>query len=293
VPLLARDALIGALTLASATPNRFGRADVELARELGRRVAIAIDNVRLLEETRRALHLRDEFLRVASHELRTPIASLRLSAESLLRANERGRSVSPEVLDRSLRRVVGNTVRLEHLTSELLDVTRIEQGRLGLTPVELELGALVRDAVDHLALDLEAARCPVTLASPAPVVGHWDRSRLEQVVANLLTNAAKFGVGKPIEIQIERLGDQARLVVTDHGIGIDPARRPYVFDRFERAVPSSSYGGLGLGLYIARSIVIAHGGTIGVDSELGAGSTFTVILPCTTAALRANRAIAN
>jgi signal transduction histidine kinase len=95
-------------------------------------------------------------------------------------------------------------------------------------------------------------------------------------------NAAKFGAGKPIEIRIERLGAAARLTVTDHGIGIDPARRPYVFDRFERAVPSSRYGGLGLGLYIARSIVVAHGGTITVESVLGAGSSFTVTLPCST-----------
>jgi len=121
----------------------------------------------------------------------------------------------------------------------------------------------------------------------------WDPSRLEQVVTNLMTNAAKFGAGKPIEIRIERLDGTARLAVTDHGIGIDPARRPYVFDRFERAVPSSRYGGLGLGLYIARSIVVAHGGTIAVDSEPGAGSTFTVTLPCTTPEPSAEPPIAN
>jgi signal transduction histidine kinase len=113
-----------------------------------------------------------------------------------------------------------------------------------------------------------------------PIVGRWDPSRLEQVVTNLMTNAAKFGAGKPIEIRIERSGADAQLTVTDHGIGIDPARCRHVFDRFERAVPSSRYGGLGLGLYIARSIVVAHGGTITVESELGAGSTFTVTLPC-------------
>jgi signal transduction histidine kinase len=120
----------------------------------------------------------------------------------------------------------------------------------------------------------------VSVECAAPVIGQWDPSRLDQVVTNLLSNAAKFGAGKPIEIRIEQLGDSARLTVIDHGIGIDPARRPRVFDRFERAVPSSRYGGLGLGLYIARSIVIAHGGTIAVDSELGAGSMFTVTLPC-------------
>jgi predicted ATPase/signal transduction histidine kinase len=280
VPLCARDAVIGVLTLVAMTPNRFTRADADLAVDLGRRMALGLDNARLLDETRRALHLRDEFLRIASHELRTPLASLRLSAQGLLRAVERNRALSPDILDRTLRRVLGNTIRLEQLTSELLDVTRIEQGSLHLNPVEITLDAIVRDAVDHIEADLAAAGSSVSIDCAAPVVGRWDPSRLDQVVTNLLSNAAKFGAGKPIEIRIERLGGAARLAVIDHGIGIDPARRAYVFDRFERAVPSSRYGGLGLGLYIARSIVVAHGGTITVDSELGAGSTFTVTLPC-------------
>jgi signal transduction histidine kinase len=280
VPLYVRDAAVGVLTLSSVTPNRFSRADVELAVELGRRMALAIDNARLLDETRRALHLREEFLRIASHELRTPLASLRLSAQGLLRAAERNRAVSPEILDRTLRRVLGNTARLEQLTSELLDVTRIEQDRLQLNPTEIALDAIVREAVEQIEAELAAAGSSVSIECAAPVVGRWDPSRLEQVVTNLMTNAAKFGAGKPIEIRIDRLGADARLAVTDHGIGIDPARCPHVFDRFERAVPSSRYGGLGLGLYIARSIVVAHGGTITVDSELGAGSTFTVTLPC-------------
>ena len=281
VPLYVRDAVIGTLTFVSSTAHRFARADAELAVELGRRVALAIDNARLLEETRRALHLREEFLRIASHELRTPLASLRLSAQGLLRATERNRAVSPEILDRTLRRVLGNTARLEQLTSELLDVTRIEQGRLHLNPIEIALDEIVREAVEHIASELAATGSQVSIECTAPVVGRWDPSRLEQVVTNLVINAAKFGAGKPIEIRIARRGADAQLAVTDHGIGIDPARRPFVFDRFERAVPSSRYGGLGLGLYIARSIILAHGGTITVDSEPGAGSTFTVTLPCT------------
>jgi signal transduction histidine kinase len=175
--------------------------------------------------------------------------------------------------------VLGSTTRLEQLTSELLDVTRIEQGRLALTPAEIALDAIARQAAEHLAPELAAVGSRVSIECAAPVVGRWDPSRLEQVVTNLLTNAAKFGAGKPIEIRIDRRGDAARLAVTDHGIGIDPARLPRVFERFERAVPSSSYGGLGLGLYIARSIVVAHGGTIDVASEPGAGATFTVTLP--------------
>jgi signal transduction histidine kinase len=253
---------------------------VELAVELGRRMAMAVDNVRLLDATRRALHLREEFLRIASHELRTPLTSLRLSTQGLLRATERNRAVAPELLDRTLRRVLSNTARLEQLTSELLDVTRIEQGHLHLNPIEISLDAIVREAVEHIEAELTASGSSVSIECAAPVMGQWDPSRLEQVVTNLVSNAVKFGAGKPIEIRIERLGADVQLTVTDHGIGIDPVRRPFVFDRFERAVPSSRYGGLGLGLYIARSIVVAHGGTVTVDSELGTGSTFTVTLPC-------------
>src|SRR5262249_18763523 len=117
VPLYVRDAVIGVLTLAAVTAYRFARADLELAVDLGRRMALAIDNARLRDETRRALQLREEFLRIASHELRTPLASLRLSAQGLLRVTERNRTVSPEVLDRTLHRVLGNTARLEQLTS--------------------------------------------------------------------------------------------------------------------------------------------------------------------------------
>jgi len=279
VPLCIRGTAVGALALGSAASGQLGRADLELAVELGRRLTLAIHNARLLDETRRALHLREEFLRIASHELRTPLASLRLSAQALLRAAERGREVPQEFMDRSLRRMVGNSHRLEQLTAELLDVTRIEQGRLVLHLADVALDAVVRQAVEQLEPDLTAAGASVAIHCEAPIYGRWDPARLEQVVAILVTNAAKFGPGKPIAIRLEQLGDTARLAVIDRGIGIDPARRPYVFDRFERAVPSMSYGGLGLGLYLARAIVVAHGGAITVDSELDVGSTFTVTLP--------------
>ncbi|HWO25848.1 MAG TPA: AAA family ATPase [Kofleriaceae bacterium] len=280
VPLAARDRRLGALTVFSGTPRWFGPADVELVSELGRRIALWVDNARLLDETRRALQLRGEFLSIASHELRTPLAALRLTAQGLLRAAETGRAVPPEFLDRSLHRMLSRTARLEELTSELIDVTRIEQGRLELVPSELALDALVRDVALHLEPELAAARCTVAIDCPAPVTGVWDGARLEQVITNLLGNALKFAPGQPIELRIVREGDRAILTVTDHGIGIDPARRPYIFDRFERAVSPTNYGGLGLGLYIARSIVVAHGGTIEVASEPGHGATFTVTLPC-------------
>jgi signal transduction histidine kinase len=287
VPLAMRDRWIGVLTVFAGTPRRFAPADVELVTELARRIALWSDNARLLDETRRALRVRQEFLSIASHELRTPLAALRLTAQGLLRAAETGRTVPPALLDRSLQRMLSRTGRLEQLTSELIDVTRIEQGRLELVRTELALDALVRDVVEQLEPELAAAGCPVTLDCPEPVTGAWDGGRLEQVITNLLGNALKFAAGKPIEIRLVRVrsapelgaGDCAVITVADHGIGIDPARRPYIFDRFERAVSAANYGGLGLGLYIARSIVVAHGGTIEVASEPGHGATFTVSLP--------------
>ena len=284
VPLVVRDTTLGALSLASASPGRFGPADLDAAAEIGRRAALAIDNARLLRETQRAVRLRDDFLSVASHELRTPITSQLMTIERLLHARATGKPLSPESIHRSLDRLKHGTDRLRRLTDELLDVTRIERGRIELNPVTVDLAALARQVVDDLKFDLGAAGCPTLIEAEDAVAGVWDASRLEQVITNLLTNALKFGPGQPIEIRVHNAGEVARLSVRDHGVGIDPARQPFVFDRFERAVSSRHYGGLGLGLYIARRIIQAHGGNVRVDSAPGQGSTFIVTLPWTAPA---------
>jgi len=284
VPLVARDVHVGALLLASATARRFGAADIDLAAEIGRRAAMAIDNARLLVESQRAVRLRDKFLSVASHELRTPITSLKLSVERLRRAQASGKELSGDTLHGSLERVSHSTQRLQWLVDELLDVTRIEQGLLTVWPTKIDLATVVNNVAENLESDLAASRCSLSIESQGLIVGTWDGRRLEQVVTNLLSNAIKFGVGRPIEVRVRNAGDAAELTVTDHGIGIDPARVASVFDRFERAVSVVNYGGLGLGLYLARSIVEAHGGTINVESQLGEGSTFTVRLPWASSA---------
>jgi predicted ATPase/signal transduction histidine kinase len=279
VPLVAREARFGVLSLGSATPNRFAAADVELVVEIGRRAALAIDNSRLLVETQRAVQLRDQFLSTASHELRTPITSLKLTIESMLHGAGAKPLPSPATYSDRLRRILHSTNRLEHLVNELLDVTRIEQGQAALSLAEMDLGALVREVVEHFEFDLARAGCQVSVACPSPIVGVWDASSLEQVVTNLLGNAIKFGAGHAIEVVVRDTGQFVELQVTDHGIGIDADRVPKIFDRFERAVSSTHYGGLGLGLYLARVIVEGHGGTITVASRVGEGTTFTVRLP--------------
>ncbi|QRK07689.1 AAA family ATPase [Archangium violaceum] len=278
VPLVARGKTLGAILFASATTGRrYGEAELNLAQELARRAAVCIDNARLYSESQEAIQLRDDFLSVAAHELYTPITSLRLSVQGLLR---RGDSNLPQPLTRGIQSAEAQTRRLARLVEELLDVTRIQAGRLHLHLEEVELSTVVREVTERLRESLTRAHCPLSLHLQDGVVGRWDRTRLEQVVTNLLSNALKFAADKPIAISIERDADLARLRVRDQGIGIAPDRLPYVFDRFERAVPVDHYGGLGLGLHIVREIVMALGGSVRVESEPGVGTTFTVELPC-------------
>jgi predicted ATPase/signal transduction histidine kinase len=274
VPLVARGQTLGWLNLSSGTPGRYGTSDLELAQDLANRAAIHVDNARLYRASQESVRVRDEFLAIASHELFTPMTALTLSLQALLRKPEVNAELSRLIVLASRQ---GD--RLHTLIGNLLDVTRLEQGRLSLERAPVALGDIVRDVLRSFQADLARAHCDVSVQGEG-VVGFWDRRRLDQVLTNLLSNAIKFGSGRPIEISIGRDGGLARLVVADHGIGIEHARLPHVFERFERAVPMQHFGGLGLGLYVCRQIVEAHGGSIRVESQPGAGAKFTVELPC-------------
>ncbi|XXX81433.1 GAF domain-containing sensor histidine kinase [Sorangium sp. So ce134] len=222
-----------------------------------------------------AVRMRDEFVSIASHELYTPIAGLKLAVQGLMReatALPAGAEKLAGMAERQCRRLV-------RLIDDLLNVARIQAGKLELKLGDVDLRALSREVVEHFDVELKQAGSTVIWRADAPVVGVWDGARLEQVVTNLVLNAIKYGRGKPIEISVAAEGEMARLVVADRGIGIDASCVPYIFERFERGVSAQHYGGLGLGLYISRRIVIAHGGSIGVESELGAGASFIVDLP--------------
>ncbi|WP_437594472.1 sensor histidine kinase [Sorangium sp. So ce1000] len=288
VPLVARGQPIGALSVVSSVPERrYGDADLELVQEVARRAAIAIDNARLYRAAQEAIRVRDEFLTMATHELNTPMTSLTLSLEAMARALQSGRAGEPQAIGRQVDRALRQTARLTRLNDELLDVSRIHARRFSLEVAGVDLGAVVRDVIARFRLDLERAGCSVSLRDSGRIVGFWDRARIDQIVSNLLANAIKFGAGKPVEISVGEGGEggeearTARLSVRDHGIGIDPARQGQIFERFERAVSERHYGGLGLGLYVSRSIAEAHGGSIRVESALGAGATFIVELPRT------------
>ncbi len=280
-PLKHRRQVIGHISLMrDADGAPYTHEDETLLEDLAHRAAQAIENARLYGEAQAAVAARDEFLSIASHELRTPLTALRLALENMRRVSSREaiERLPPQYVERVLATAERQGQRLEKLVTALLDVSRIHMGRLELEVEEAELGAVVADAAAQL--EDEAAQTGSTLrVAGEPVRGYWDRLRVSQVVTNLLSNAVKYGGGKPVEIEYGPHDGRAFLLVRDHGIGIDPADQPQIFERFERAVSSRNYGGLGLGLYIVKRIVEAHGGTIAVESTLGEGASFRVELP--------------
>jgi signal transduction histidine kinase len=222
---------------------------------------------------------RDEFLSIASHELRTPVTALQLQLQLLQRSSQRAVVALPPPFAEKLVAIERQCRRIAVLVNELLDVSRLRLGRLELRREELDLVEVARETVSHLEQEGSRLGSRIEVVAPGPSRGRWDRVRIEQVITNLLSNAIKFGQGKPIAIVVGGTDGAAQLDVRDEGIGIDPEDQSRVFGRFERAVSTHHFGGLGLGLYIAREIVEAHGGAIRVQSALGSGSTFTVELP--------------
>jgi PAS domain S-box-containing protein len=280
VPLVARGRIFGAISLVYAeSERRHGEPEVQLAADLGRRAALAVDNARLYRDAQAAIQLRDEFLSVASHELKTPLTPLQLKLQLLRREAEGAEHVSRERVLRNVEGAEAQVRRLRDLIDDLLDVSRLSQGRLSLTLEQVDLADVVRRVVSGFSPQAVKACCTLSVELEEPLLGHWDRLRLEQVVTNLLTNALKYGAGKPVTLRLERAADLARLTVRDEGIGIQPEHLGRIFGKFERAVSERHYGGLGLGLYITRQIVEALGGTIRVESRPGEGALFTVELP--------------
>lgn len=285
VPLRVRGRCIGAFTFHSATAGRYGSGDLPLTRELAGRCAMAIENAQLYADAQKSIQVRDDFISIASHELRTPLTPLKMQLD-ILRNHLRSDALVPSPKRDRLLALLESSDRqmnrLSQLVENLLDVSRVSADRLELSLEEVDLSQLARDVAEQLSDELARAGCATRVVAGAPVLGRWDRLRIEQVVTNLLTNAAKFGRGKPIEVRVSAEGGRARLAVQDHGPGVAEADQSRIFGRFERAAPINSCEGMGLGLYITRQIVLGHGGTIRVESQLNAGATFIVELPFTS-----------
>jgi predicted ATPase/signal transduction histidine kinase/tRNA A-37 threonylcarbamoyl transferase component Bud32 len=274
VPLLIKGNLVGALTLCAREPRRYTAADLDLAEELARRTALSIENGRLFRRARDALAAREEFLSIAAHEIRGPIHSIHLAVQTI-----RQREAPAEALPRLLEVVERQDRRLSQFVDELLDLGRMQAGRLEFDYEDIDLSDVVRDATSRLGSELARSGSTLTVMASRAVIGHWDRSRMDQVVTNLVSNAMKFGRGRPIEVSVGAEAGSAWLRVQDHGIGMDDETRGRIFRPFQRGVSVRHYGGLGLGLHIVKTIVDAQGGSVDVESRPGAGTTFTVKLP--------------
>lgn len=234
--------------------------------------------MRLVEELREEVQTRDNFLSIASHELRTPLTAMRLNLEFL---EEETKSMGDskiffsELISGSIKQVD----RLGLLVEDLLDVSRIQSGKLSLRFEKVDLSELLRGALTLLQREIERAGCSLSINIEPEVVGCWDRNRLEQVINNLMSNALKYAPKTELHISLSRDGKHAKLSVEDRGPGMSEKEQEKIYERFERATTSRSVSGLGLGLFIAKKIVEGHAGKITLESARGKGAKFTVKLP--------------
>lgn len=227
----------------------------------------------------RSLAVRDEFLSIASHELKTPITTLVLQMEIGRMKIQQQAPHLWATLEKYFDKSKDQADKLVALIDELLNVTRITSGRMALQIERFDLSFLVGEVVERFAVPFHISGIPLAYNRPEPIWICADRNKTAQVLTNLLSNAQKYGEARPVTVRVEKAGDTARIEVEDQGIGIPPEKQDRIFERFERAVSARNISGLGLGLFISKSIVDQHGGRISVRSQVGRGTTFTVQLP--------------
>ena len=233
------------------------------------------------EALKDAIRARDEFLSIASHELKTPLASLKLASQLFKRNRAKGNTkiYEPNQVDGLVEQADKQASRLTRLVDDMLDIARIRTGKLAIQKERVNICDLVKEVVERLKASMIQAGTPTEFHCDEKIEGLWDKMRIEQVVTNLLTNAMRYGNKKTVAITVEKRGTTARILVQDQGIGIPKEAQARIFNRFERAVDAANITGLGLGLFITQQIVESHGGKIWVQSEVGKGSMFFVDLP--------------
>ena len=288
-PLLHGPKAFGMISLVRREPSGFNTQELELVGLLGRLVASAVQNIRAyeaerntVEELRRLSALRADFVSLVSHELRAPMASVVGSAQTL---RQRWRELNPDQRESFLALISSETERLAALVADVLDTSRIDAGTFTYRFADIDLGALVRDSVAGLSLTQDEVSVVADIHSELPSV-RGDRDRLQQVLTNLLDNAVKFSpAGEEVRVSAFQQDSRVRIEVSDRGPGVPPDQQRLIFEKFGRGKTTSSPGtpGTGLGLYIARSIVEAHGGVLEVSSWPDAGATFTLSLPVDSA----------
>lgn len=281
LPLIIEGKSLGALTFSFPISKKFDHPQREFMIALARQCAQAIHRSQLYDDAQKAIEVRDEFLSIASHELRTPLTPLKMQIQSVARQikNDQGSTLTPERLIKMVETSDRQISRLSVLIDDLLDVTRISSGKLSLNKEFFSMKEMVIDVVGQYAHQFKHTQSVVEVVIEDDMVGFWDKVRIEQVIINLLTNAAKYAPKQPILTAVTTHGDVVKVQVTDKGPGIAEDNHERIFKRFERVSDKQNIGGLGLGLYICKQIVEAHHGKIYVESIPGKGATFTVELP--------------
>jgi signal transduction histidine kinase/HAMP domain-containing protein len=281
LPLIIEGKSLGALSFSFPTSKNFDQPQRGFMIALARQCAQAIHRSQLFDDAKKAIEVRDEFLSIASHELRTPLTPLKMQIQSIARQinNDPGSTLTPERLIRMVETSDRQISRLSILIDDLLDVTRISSGKLSLNKEFFSMKEMIIDVVSQYAHQFKYSQSVVEVDIEDDMVGFWDKVRIEQVIINLLTNAAKYAPKQAILAKITTHGDMVKVQVTDKGPGITKENHERIFKRFERVSDKQNIGGLGLGLYICKQIVEAHHGKIYVESIPGSGATFTVELP--------------
>ncbi len=244
----------------------------KIAREEAEKVKERVS--KLYKKAREGIRARDEFLNIASHELRTPLTSLQLQIQLLKRMGDKEPRMHETLCSCEIQ-----IMRLSKLINNLLDVSRIGNKKLVLEKEQTDLHEVVEEVLFRFDNAVKTSGSAVEFRNGQTIIGTWDKSKIDQVVTNLVANAIKYGEGKPILVIADKKANKAELIVKDHGIGIPANDIKHIFDRFTRADIAKKYGGLGLGLYITQQIIAAHGGNIAVESTPKEGTAFIVTLP--------------
>lgn len=282
VPMICRGNIIGALNLLITTDRKsFDNDDLTMAMEISRRAAIAIENARLYSQAQKAIKQRDEFISVASHELKTPITSLKLQLEAIARSISKSHleRIDHEYLQKFSASSIRQLDRLTRLVEDMLDISRLSTGKLALDLRVADLSDITKEVLGRFTNQLKDLNIPLEVQLEEDLIIECDPFRIEQVITNLMTNAIRYGEKKPISLRLKRENGTACFSLKDSGRGIDPADHSRIFNRFERAIAATDISGLGLGLFISRQILEEHKGKIWVQSQLGHGSTFNFTLP--------------
>jgi len=265
---------------------------LEVRQRVAEREATVRELNQVQDELQHALRMRDEFMSMVAHELRTPLNTLYLEAQMRRLQLERGNmaAFAPEQLERMVARDMRQIHAMVRLIDDMLDVSRIRSGKLSIRTGAVDLEALLQRIVGDLAQQAADVQSELRLLIVQPVAGTWDEFRIEQVIVNLLTNALRYGGGKPIDVRLHADSQCARIEIADQGPGIPEDVLPRIFEPFERGQMENVPKGLGLGLYISRQLAEAHGGTLTARSKPGEGSVFIFTLPRTEQAAPAGEA---